>query len=162
MERKIPSLNELWFVSLPDHPSPRSQKYPVGQGDTLDSPAAVGLILLAGIVVNNGIVMIDRVIKRVRQGESPPDAVLHGATDRLRPILITALTTVLGLMPMAYGSQMLNGPNIHTLGRTIVGGLTTSTILTLVVLPVVLTFVLVPRPPAGSGKRQREPALPPV
>lgn len=132
------------------------------QGDSLDNPAAVGLILLAGIVVNNGIVMIDHVLRRIRQGEAPVDAVLHGASDRLRPILITAMTTVLGLMPMAYGSQMLNGPKIHTLGRTIVGGLSTSTLLTLVVLPVVLTFVLRPQPQGEFSHSSQPPPQPPV
>lgn len=112
------------------------------QGDALDTPAAVGLILLCGIVVNNGIVLIDQVRRRIDEGETPTDAIRLGACDRFRPILITALTTILGLVPMAYGTEMLTGPQFNTLGKAIVGGLAASTLLTLVVLPAVLTLVL--------------------
>ena len=112
------------------------------QGDHLDTPAAVGMILLCGIVVNNGIVLIDQVLRHLKSGLDPIVAIKKGASDRLRPILITALTTVLGLIPMAYGTQMTVGPQFYTLGKTIIGGLSTSTVLTLVVLPVVLSFFL--------------------
>ena len=112
------------------------------QGDHLDTPAAVGMILLCGIVVNNGIVLIDQVLRHLKSGLDPIVAIKNGASDRLRPILITALTTVLGLIPMAYGTQMTVGPQFYTLGKTIIGGLSTSTVLTLVVLPVVLSFFL--------------------
>ena len=112
------------------------------QGDHLDTPAAVGMILLCGIVVNNGIVLIDQVLRHLKSGIEPIVAIQKGASDRLRPILITALTTVLGLIPMAYGTQMTVGPQFYTLGKTIIGGLSASTLLTLVVLPVVLTFFL--------------------
>ena len=117
------------------------------QGDALDTPAAVGLILLCGIVVNNGIVLIDQVRRRLEEGLDPIIAIRKGASDRLRPILITALTTVLGLIPMAYGTQMLTGPQFNTLGKAIVGGLSASTLLTLVVLPVVLSFILKAKKP---------------
>jgi len=117
------------------------------QGDALDTPAAVGLILLCGIVVNNGIVLIDQVRRRLEEGLDPITAIRKGASDRLRPILITALTTVLGLIPMAYGTQMLTGPQFNTLGKAIVGGLSASTLLTLIVLPVVLSFILKAKKP---------------
>lgn len=112
------------------------------QGDNLDTPAAVGMVLLCGIVVNNGIVLIDQVLRYLKNGMDPLKAIQSGASDRLRPILITALTTVLGLIPMAYGTQMTVGPQFYTLGKTIIGGLSASTLLTLVVLPVVLSFFL--------------------
>jgi len=117
------------------------------QGDALDTPAAVGLILLCGIVVNNGIVLIDQVRRRLEEGLDPITAIRKGASDRLRPILITALTTVLGLIPMAYGTQMVTGPQFNTLGKAIVGGLSASTLLTLIVLPVVLSFILKSKKP---------------
>lgn len=112
------------------------------QGDSLDTPAAVGLILLCGIVVNNGIVLIDQVLRHLKSGMNPIEAIQSGARDRLRPILITAMTTVLGLVPMAYATQMTVGPQFNTLGKTIIGGLSASTVLTLVVLPVLLSFFL--------------------
>lgn len=118
------------------------------QGDHLDTPAAVGLILLCGIVVNNGIVLIDQVLRYVKSGMDPIIAIKNGARDRLRPILITALTTVLGLVPMAYATKMTVGPQFNTLGKTIIGGLSASTVLTLVVLPVLLSFFLSSKEPA--------------
>ena len=122
------------------------------QGDALDTPAAVGLILLCGIVVNNGIVLIDQVRRRIDEGETPANAIRLGASDRFRPILITALTTILGLVPMAYGTEMLTGPQFNTLGKAIVGGLAASTLMTLVVLPAVLTLVLKsPEKDSGPG-----------
>ncbi len=123
----------IWFLFL--------------QGDNLDTPAAIGTILLSGIVVNNGIVLIDQVLRRMQEGASRLDAIISGASDRLRPILITALTTILGLIPMAYATQITTGPQFTTLGKTIIGGLGTSTLLTLVVLPVVLTLTLKERRP---------------
>ena len=86
--------------------------------------------------------LIDQVRRRLEEGLDPITAIRKGASDRLRPILITALTTVLGLIPMAYGTQMLTGPQFNTLGKAIVGGLSASTLLTLIVLPVVLSFIL--------------------
>ncbi|MGB1070186.1 MAG: efflux RND transporter permease subunit [Planctomycetota bacterium] len=112
------------------------------QGDDLDTPAAVGTILLSGIVVNNGIVLIDQVLRKMAEGQSRLDAILGGAGDRLRPILITALTTILGLIPMAYATEVTAGPSFTTLGKTIIGGLGASTLLTLIVLPVVLSLTL--------------------
>ncbi|MDG1454760.1 MAG: efflux RND transporter permease subunit, partial [Planctomycetota bacterium] len=126
----------IWFLFL--------------QGDNLDTPAAIGTILLSGIVVNNGIVLIDQVLRRMQEGASRLDAIISGSSDRLRPILITALTTILGLIPMAYATQITTGPQFTTLGKTIIGGLGTSTLLTLVVLPVVLTLTLKERRPDTS------------
>lgn len=135
----------IWFLFL--------------QGDNLDTPAAIGTILLSGIVVNNGIVLIDQVLRRMQEGASRLDAIISGASDRLRPILITALTTILGLIPMAYATQITTGPQFTTLGKTIIGGLSTSTLLTLVVLPVVLTLTLKERRPDTGPAPSDDPEM---
>lgn len=94
----------------------------------------VGLILLSGIVVNNGIVMIDYIkILQVR-GSSRFDAIVEGATRRLRPILMTALTTVLSMVPLAL--ELGEGSETWSpMARTVIGGLSVSTFLMLFVVP---------------------------
>lgn len=117
----------VWFLHL--------------HGDRFDQPAGVGLILLAGIVVNNGIVFIDHVNRHRAGGLDLMAALQIGGEERLRPILITALTTLIGLLPMAYGGASAAGTYYFTLARTIVGGLAVSTLLTLIVLPVVYSLL---------------------
>jgi HAE1 family hydrophobic/amphiphilic exporter-1 len=119
-------------------------------GDAFDQPAGVGMILLAGIVVNNGIVYLDQVNRYSRTGSSLPEALRLGGEDRLRPILITALTTLIGLLPMAYGGAQAAGTYYFTLARTIIGGLLVSTLLTLVVLPVVVSYLMAARSPGRA------------
>jgi HAE1 family hydrophobic/amphiphilic exporter-1 len=96
----------------------------------------IGLILLVGIVVNNAIVLVDRVNElRREEGLSKDDALIAGAQQRLRPILMTTATTVLGLLPMALGlgeASELRTP----MAITVIGGLLLSTLLTLVLIPV--------------------------
>jgi len=105
-------------------------------GSTFSVVVFVGCIILAGIVVNNGIVLIDFVNQLRSEGKPLRDALLEAARSRIRPILITAGTTVVGTLPMAIsraeGSEM-QAP----LALTIIGGLTTSTILTLYLVPLV-------------------------
>lgn len=107
---------------------------------TISIPSIIGAITLAGVVVNNGIVMIDFINQRRREGMPREEAVLNGAALRLRPILMTSLTTILGLVPMAFvrgeGTELT-----RPLSMTLMGGLTTSTLLTLFVLPIVYLFV---------------------
>ncbi len=129
----------VWFLHL--------------HGNRLDQPAGVGLILLAGIVVNNGIVMIDHVNRYRRDGRPLFEALRLGGEERLRPILITALTTLIGLFPMAYGGAQAAGMHYFTLARTIIGGLSVSTLLTLIVLPVVYSFLAGPPPRDLDGGR---------
>ncbi|MEM7262900.1 MAG: efflux RND transporter permease subunit [Planctomycetota bacterium] len=123
-------------------------------GDELDQPASIGLVLLAGIVVNNGIVFLDHINRYRANGHGLRESIVLGGSERLRPILITALTTIIGLLPMAYSGEISKalsalgvaqeshvgaqaaGTYYFTLARTIVGGLTVSTLLTLFVLPV--------------------------
>ena len=97
--------------------------------------SAVGIIILLGIVVKNGIVLIDYTILLQERGHSVREASVEAAKSRLRPILMTTLTTVLGMLPMALGrgegSEMWNG-----LGTTVAWGLSISTLITLVIIPV--------------------------
>ncbi len=104
---------------------------------TFDLMAFIGILILMGIVVNNGIVMIDHINHLRSHGLSRKDAVLQGGSDRMRPILMTAATTVLGLIPLCIGTTQIGGegPPYFPMARAIVGGLTFSTVVTLLVLP---------------------------
>lgn len=106
-------------------------------GTSFDLMAIIGILILMGIVVNNGIVLIDHIIHLRSEGYSRREAVIQGGKDRMRPILMTAGTTVLGLIPLCIGTTQIggDGPPYFPMARAIVGGLTFSTIVTLVVLP---------------------------
>ncbi len=101
----------------------------------LNLMAQIGLLILMGIVVNNGIVLLDHMNHLRRSGMSRDEAVLQAGRDRLRPILMTAATTVIGLLPLAIGGSTVGGLFYFPLARTVMGGLLSSTVLTLVVLP---------------------------
>ncbi len=110
-------------------------------GESISVVVLIGLIMLAGIVVNNAIVLVDY-INHLRRGEglAKMDAVLRAGTLRFRPILMTTSTTVLALLPMALG--LGEGAEIRApMAITVIGGLLFSTVLTLVVIPVVYTVV---------------------
>jgi HAE1 family hydrophobic/amphiphilic exporter-1 len=104
-----------------------------------DSPfnlmGQIGVLILMGIVVKNGIVLIDHINNLRRKGYSREEAIELGGRERLRPILMTAATAVLALVPMAIGRTELDGLYYYPLARTVIGGLTASTFLTLVILP---------------------------
>lgn len=105
-------------------------------GTPLGVPALIGLLMLVGIVVTNAIVLIDLVNQKRKQGLPVRDAVIEGARYRLRPILMTAAATIGALTPMALG---LTGGSVfisQPLALVVIGGLTTSTLLTLVLVPV--------------------------
>ncbi len=106
-------------------------------GTTFDLMAMIGILILMGIVVNNGIVLIDHIIHLREEGMSRTEAVVQGGKDRMRPILMTAGTTVLGLIPLCIGTTQIggDGPPYFPMARAIVGGLTFSTVVTLIVLP---------------------------
>jgi HAE1 family hydrophobic/amphiphilic exporter-1 len=106
-------------------------------GTNFDLMAFIGILILMGIVVNNGIVLIDHINHLRNEGLSRHDAVIQGGKDRMRPILMTAATTVLGLIPLCIGTTQIGGegPPYFPMARAIVGGLTFSTIVTLIVLP---------------------------
>jgi HAE1 family hydrophobic/amphiphilic exporter-1 len=109
-------------------------------GTTINIVAFIGIIMLAGIVVNNAIVLVDLINQLRDQGKARLEAILEGGTARLRPILMTSLTTTLGLLPMAMGFG--EGSEVRTpMAITVIGGLTVSTLLTLVVIPVVYSLM---------------------
>jgi len=109
-------------------------------GQTLSLPSFIGIIMLAGIVVNNAIVLIDYVNQLRKRGMDTLNALIEGGTTRLRPILITSLTTIFGMMPMALarqeGSEMM-----RPMAIAVIGGLLVATALTLVVIPVIYSVV---------------------
>jgi HAE1 family hydrophobic/amphiphilic exporter-1 len=107
---------------------------------TISVVVFIGLILLAGIVVNNAIVLID-LINQIRQkGVDKLEAIMEGGKSRLRPILMTTLTTTLGLLPLAIGFG--DGAELRApMGITVIGGLLVSTLLTLVVIPVMYSIL---------------------
>jgi HAE1 family hydrophobic/amphiphilic exporter-1 len=106
-------------------------------GTTFSFMAMIGILILMGIVVNNGIVLIDHITHLRLQGYSRTEAIIQGGRDRMRPILMTAGTTVLGLIPLCIGTTQIggDGPPYFPMARAIVGGLTFSTVITLVILP---------------------------
>ena len=109
-------------------------------GTTISVVVFIGLILLAGIVVNNAIVLIDLINKTRQKGAEKYKAIMEGGKSRLRPILMTTLTTTLGLIPLAIGFG--DGAELRApMGITVIGGLLVSTLLTLVVIPVMYSLL---------------------
>jgi hydrophobic/amphiphilic exporter-1 (mainly G- bacteria), HAE1 family len=109
-------------------------------GTTVSVVAFIGLIMLAGIVVNNAIVLVDLVNQLRRAGQDCHSAIMEAGRARLRPILMTTLTTMLGLLPMALGFG--EGAEVRApMAITVIGGLAVSTLLTLVVIPVVYSLL---------------------
>ncbi|WP_034671073.1 efflux RND transporter permease subunit [Ectobacillus panaciterrae] len=104
--------------------------------ETISVSALIGALMLIGIVVTNAIVLIDRVIQKEKEGILTREAILEAATTRLRPILMTALATIGALIPLAIGMEG-GGLISKGLGVTVIGGLTSSTLLTLLIVPIV-------------------------
>ncbi len=148
-------------------------------GYPFDPMVGIGMILLAGVVVKNAIVMIDLVQRLRHEGTPRREALVTGSTERLRPVLMTALTTIFGLFPMAWpwmfpGAGRTSG--YESMAITCIGGMTFSTVFTLFVVPLFYTFfddigVLVRRmlpwrrevagvpagaAPAGAAQAQRD------
>lgn len=109
-------------------------------GTTLSVASFLGVIMLAGIVVNNGIVMIDYINQLRKKGMDIMEATIEGATVRLRPVLITSLTTVFAMVPMAV-SRAEGSETMSPLALTVIGGLMAASFFTLVVVPVVYIIV---------------------
>jgi HAE1 family hydrophobic/amphiphilic exporter-1 len=97
--------------------------------------AQIGLLMLIGIVVKNGIVLLDHMNQLRQAGLSHDEAIIQAGRDRLRAVLMTALTAIVGLIPLALGSSAVGDAYCYPLARTVMGGLASSTILTLIVLP---------------------------
>lgn len=106
-------------------------------GTTFSFMAFIGIMILIGVVVNNGIVLIDHVNNLRREGMPRDAAILQSGKDRLRPILMTVATTILGLTPLAVGSTKIggDGPPYFPMARAIIGGLAFSTVVSLLVVP---------------------------
>ncbi len=109
-------------------------------GKTLGLPALIGVLMLIGIVVTNAIVLLELVLDLLRQGMPLDEALIQGGRTRLRPILMTAMATILALIPLAFTGG--GGAIIASdLAVVVIGGLLTSTFLTLVVIPVVFKLI---------------------
>jgi multidrug efflux pump subunit AcrB len=105
-------------------------------GETISVSVMMGLLMLIGIVVTNAIVLVDRIIRMERDGMGMREAILEAGATRLRPILMTAIATIGALIPLAIGSGG-GGLISKGLGITVIGGLASSTLLTLIVVPIV-------------------------
>lgn len=110
-------------------------------GTALDLSAMIGMLMLTGIVVTNAVVLIDLINQYRAEGQSIPDALHNGTMRRLRPIIMTALATIAAMVPMAAGFSDNSGFISQPLAVTVIGGLISSTLLTLVLLPVLYRFI---------------------
>lgn len=102
--------------------------------------AMIGMLVLMGVVVNNGIVLVDHVNQLRAAGMVREQALIEGSRDRLRPILMTAATTILGMVPLAIESVSAGGhgaPPYHPMARAVIGGLLFATVVSLIVLPTI-------------------------
>ena len=120
----------------------------------LGLPSMIGLLMLVGIVVTNAIVLIDLVNQYRRAGMGLDEALVQGATTRLRPILMTAAATIFALLPMAFGLTGEGGFISQPLAVVVIGGLVSSTLLTLVIVPVLYRMTEA----RGERRRLREAA----
>ena len=111
-------------------------------GTTFSFMAMIGIMILIGVVVNNGIVLVDH-INNLRQEGIPRDkSVVIAGRDRLRPILMTVATTIVGLAPLAMGTTQVggDGPPYYPMARAIIGGLAFSTVVSLLVVPALYVY----------------------
>jgi HAE1 family hydrophobic/amphiphilic exporter-1 len=106
---------------------------------TMSVMGMIGILILIGVVVNNGIVLVDHIIQLRNQGIARDAAILQAGRDRLRPILMTAATTIFSLLPLTMVTTQIggNGPPYYPMARAIVGGLSFSTFVTLLILPTI-------------------------
>jgi HAE1 family hydrophobic/amphiphilic exporter-1 len=111
--------------------------------------ALIGAIMLVGIVTKNGIVMVDYMNLLVERGSNVADAVIAGGKSRLRPVLMTSLTTILGMVPMAMGIGE-GSETWQPMGISVVGGLLVSTFLTLFIVPALYAMM--------EGRKERKAA----
>jgi HAE1 family hydrophobic/amphiphilic exporter-1 len=107
-----------------------------GTGSTLNMQSMIGLMMLAGIVVNNAILIVDHAMELQAAGEEPRAAAVKSAMRRFRPVLMTTATTMLALLPLAIGMGE-GGEAQAPMARAVIGGLCSSTLITLFVIPIV-------------------------
>jgi HAE1 family hydrophobic/amphiphilic exporter-1 len=110
-------------------------------GTAMDSVGWIGIIILVGVVANHGVVLIDRVHQLRRQGLERSQAVLTGCGNRVRPVLMTTLTAVTGLLPLALTEPAGQGIDYRALATCVAGGMAMSTVFTLWVVPLVYTLL---------------------
>jgi HAE1 family hydrophobic/amphiphilic exporter-1 len=105
--------------------------------------AMIGMLVLMGVVVNNGIVMVEHINALRRAGKSRTDALVEGSKERLRPILMTMATTILGMLPLTLAGAQIggDGPPYYPMARAVAGGLAFSTIVSLLFLPTIYTLL---------------------
>jgi HAE1 family hydrophobic/amphiphilic exporter-1 len=119
--------------------------------------AIIGMLLLVGVVVTNAIVLIDLINHYRREGKPTQQAIMDGARQRLRPILMTALATIFALTPLAVGLTGSGGFISQPLAIVVIGGLFSSTVLTLVIVPVLYWLVEGRKERKALRKANREP-----
>ncbi len=107
---------------------------------TMDPLAGIGVLLLLGVVVNNGIVLVDFINGARAQGLSRDEAIIQSGKQRFRPIMMTAMTTIGGMLPLAFSEPTGQGIAYGPFGKALVGGMITATVLTLVVVPVAYSY----------------------
>lgn len=110
-------------------------------GTTMDSVGWIGIIILVGVVVNNGIVLIDCVQRMRAEGLARDQAVVVGCARRIRPVMMTAMTTVIGLIPTAIAEPSSDGIDYRALATCVAGGLAFATLFTLWVVPLAYTLL---------------------
>lgn len=136
-------------------------------GLDMDFLGTVGVVLLIGVVVNNGIVLIDRIIELRDEGVARTQAILQAADQRFNPIAMTALTTIIGMVPLAVQRPQIlafgEGFSYKSFGVALIGGMTVATLLTLLVVPVLYTLFddarLSLEATLRKAWKQRQPAL---
>lgn len=111
-------------------------------GTTFSFMAMIGIMILIGVVVNNGIVLVDHINNLRQEGVSRDAAIVTAGRDRLRPILMTVATTIVGLLPLAIGTTQVggDGPPYYPMARAIIGGLAFSTVVSLLVVPALYVY----------------------
>jgi HAE1 family hydrophobic/amphiphilic exporter-1 len=124
----------------------------------LDILGFVGAVLLIGVVVNNGIVLIDYIIRLRAEGHERAEALMLATERRFRPIMITALTTICGMIPLTFGGTNRIGLSYTSFGFTLIGGMTTATLLTLLVVPIFYTFFDDAREAVTRALRPKKPS----
>jgi HAE1 family hydrophobic/amphiphilic exporter-1 len=135
-------------------------------GTEFNVMAFIGILVLMGVVVNNGIVMIEHINNLRRRGMSRTDALVEGSRERLRPILMTMGTAILAMVPIALGRTTMagDGPPYFPMARAIAGGLAFSTVVSLLFLPTIYAMLDDMRNSVGANVRKavsrRKPAVP--
>jgi multidrug efflux pump subunit AcrB len=128
-------------------------------GSTLNMMSMIGFIMLMGLVVKNAILLVDNANHKVKEGHNLYDALVEAGVTRFRPIIMTTLAMVFGMLPLALSIHEGSGQNAP-MAHAVIGGLISSTLLTLVVVPVILTYTeslsrfvkrLMPGKPAHHG-----------